>query len=50
MEWDQRHYMNGPGELKLIVTMNNGVRHVISHQPYLLGGIDAYEIEKKLSV
>jgi hypothetical protein len=49
MEWDRRHYMNGPGESKLVVTMENGTRHIIHHQPHLLGGVDAYAIEKQIA-
>ncbi len=48
MEWDRSFYMNGPGEAKLIITLENGIRHVVHHQPYLLGGLDAYEIERKI--
>lgn len=48
MEWERRHYMNGPGESKLIITMENGVRHIIHHQPNLWGGVDAYAIEKQI--
>ena len=49
MEWDRQHYMNGPGDSKLIITMENGVRHIVHHQPHLFGGIDAYEIERKIA-
>lgn len=33
---------------KLHVTMSNGETHVIRHQPGMLGGVDCYEVEKKL--
>lgn len=48
MDWDQRFYMNGPGEQALIVTMVDGTRHRIKHEPQYLGGVNAYEVERKI--
>jgi hypothetical protein len=44
--WDRRHYANGPGDSFLVVTMVWGEKIRIPHQPYNLGGIDAYEVER----
>lgn len=49
LEWDRRHYMNGPGSSTLIITMSDGAVHRIKHEPGYLDGTDAYAIEKALT-
>ena len=48
MEWDRRHYANGPGDSALVITMHDGVQHRVRHEPHLYGGADAYEVEKAI--
>lgn len=48
MEWDRRHYMNGPGESVLVVRMVDGAVHRIKHEPQYLGGSDAYDVERRI--
>lgn len=49
LEWDRRHYMNGPGSSTLVITMADGAVHRIQHQPGYLDGTDAYAIERALT-
>ncbi len=44
LETTQYHYVNGPGDASLIITMENGTRHVVKHG----WGINIYEIQKKI--
>lgn len=49
MEWDRRHYANGPGDSDLVVTMYDGAKHRIKHEPYYLDGVDAYAVEAAIT-
>jgi len=49
LEWDRRHYMNGPGSSTLVITMADGAVHRIKHEPGYLDGTDAYAIERALT-
>jgi hypothetical protein len=44
VELSQHHYMNGPGDAKLIVTMDDGRQHSITHGY----GINIYDIKKRI--
>lgn len=46
MDWDRRHYANGPGDSFLVVTMTWGEVLRIRHEPHLLGGTNAYDVER----
>ena len=48
MSWDRRHYVNGPGDTVLLITMADGTVHRVQHQPHLLGGTDAYAAERAI--
>ncbi|RWR28715.1 hypothetical protein D2T29_15910 [Sinirhodobacter populi] len=48
LEWDRRHYMNGPGESVLVITMYDGTTHRVRHEPGYYGGADAYAVEKAI--
>jgi hypothetical protein len=48
IEWDRRHYMNGPGSSALVITMADGTVHRVRHEPHLLGGTDGYEVERAI--
>lgn len=48
VRWDRRHYMNGPGDSFLVITMNTGEEHRIAHQPFYLDGTDCYKIEEAI--
>ncbi len=49
MEWERTGlYVNGPGESRLVITMENATRHIVHHQPHMLGGIDCYKLEKEI--
>jgi hypothetical protein len=45
MEWDRRHYFNGPGDTVLVIRMHDGTEHRVKHEPHYLGGADAYAVE-----
>jgi len=44
LETDQRHYMNGPGDSTLVITMDDGRQHRIRHGY----GVDIYAIKKQI--
>lgn len=48
MEWEQRHYANGPGDSVLLIRLVTGHTHRIKHEPHLWGGTDAYAVEKAI--
>lgn len=48
MDWDRRHYFNGPGDSYLVIRMQDGHEHRVKHAPHLLGGVDAYKVQAKI--
>lgn len=46
--WDRRHYSYGPSDTKLVIRMADGCEHTVTHEPHLLDGTDAYEVERKI--
>jgi len=48
MAWDRRHYMNGPGDSVLVITMADGTAHRVTHQPWMLDGTDGYDVERRI--
>lgn len=50
VEWDRRHYFNGPGTSHLVITMNHGGQHRVEHTANraLYDAVDCYKIEKEL--
>ena len=48
MEWDRRHYANGPGDSALVIHLVTGKSHRVKHEPQYLDGTDAYAVEKAI--
>lgn len=44
VETSHRHYVNGPGDATLVVTMDNGRQHRIPHGH----GVDIYALKKQI--
>ena len=47
VELQSRHYVNG-SDHALEITMRNGERFYIKHQSHLLGGVDVFDLKRKL--
>lgn len=48
LAWERRHYFNMAGDSTLVITMADGATHRVRHEPHLMDGADAYEVEKRL--
>ena len=48
MEWEHRYYANTSGPSTLVITLYDGTRLHVRHQPHLYGGADAYKVEKQI--
>jgi hypothetical protein len=48
LEWDNRLYMNAGPDATLVITMIDGTKYRVRHQPQFLGGSDAYKIERQI--
>lgn len=48
LTWDRRDYAWGPSSSVLIITMHDGTEHRVKHEPWYLGGADAYAVEKSI--
>lgn len=44
LTWERNDYSPS----RLIITMTDGTRHSVRHQPHLLDGVDAYDVERRL--
>lgn len=48
LEWDRRHYANGPGDSVLVIRLVTGKEHRVRHEPHCLDGTDAYAVERDI--
>lgn len=48
MEWERRHYANGPGDSILVVRLVTGKEVRVRHEPHYLDGTDAHAVEREI--